>query len=509
MSRRRRYLPPFEVEIEGLGKGGAGVGVAPDGKPVQVKPAPPGSRVAVVPAGRKKAMWLARRTAMVRPPPGWSRPRCAAFGVCGGCSLQELALADQREAKRRRGVADVAAGLGIAPDALEARVGGVPVHGGASAYGYRNKVELSFGHARFVREAEHREGAPIDGRWMGFHAPGRFDRVADAPRCELVSEAANALIGAARGAVIDGRGPAAALPLWDPRGHGGFWRHLLLREGMATGELLVGVYTAPAAGPVGEGVAGWTVAEAEAAVDELVQALQAAPLSASVSGGASLLVSVQWFENDGVADVARGTRRRVWGATTLRERLGPVAFELSPESFFQTSTEGAAVLYDVVVGALAGAPATLLDLYCGIGSIGLYVALSGRVAVQRLLGVEEVAPAVADATVNAERNGLAARGVEASFRVARCEHALEVLDGAGASTAVVVDPPRVGLHPKVAARLAHAHAERLVYVACKPSSLGRDAAILEAGGWRLVRLEAVDLFPQTGHLEMVGVFRRG
>ena len=473
---RRRHLPPFEFEVEGLGKGGAGVGRAPDGRPVQARPAPPGSRVAVVPYASKRGVWLARRSHLVRPAPGGVAPRCAVFGLCGGCALQELDLASQRAAKRDAAIADVAEGLGVSAASLAERCLVHPTRGADQAYGYRNKVELTFAPSRYLDEAAHAAGESIRGRWLGFHAQGRFDRAVDAARCELIDDAANALLGALRRLVL----VEDDQPLWDARAHTGIWRHALLRRADATGQPLVGLYTSSSADP--------------AAVARVAEGLRATALPPG-----QRLRGVLWIVNDGVADVARGETREVFGEATLTERLGGVDFELSVESFFQTNTPGAEVLARTVAEALGGGGGVLLDLYCGIGSLGL--AIGG--AFDRIVGVEEVEAAIADARVNAAR-----AGVEGTWLAARVEDALDALEPELEGAAIVVDPPRAGLHPRVARRLAAVRSARLVYVACKPGSLGRDAAVLEAGGWRLTDLFTVDLFPQTGHVEMVARVER-
>jgi 23S rRNA (uracil1939-C5)-methyltransferase len=453
-----RRLEPFECEIVDLGPRGTGVGVAPDGRPVEVRGGLPGSRVAVVPTGRRKGVWTARRTAMLAPPPGYEPPPCPIFGLCGGCTLQGLALPVQRALKHARAIAEVGPGSAA-------------VHaprGGPRAYGYRNKVELTFGPRRYLDEAAHAAGQPIDGRFLGFHAPGRFDRIVDAERCLLVSDHLQGLLAAARRVTLT---PAAPEP-WDPRSHQGFWRHLVLRE--AAGGSLAVLVTSPPEG------------ERTAAVERAAAAL----LDAGAAG-------VTWWVNDGVASVARGRTERTWGATSVDERIAHLTLGVSAASFLQTSTEGARVLYDTVGEAL-GRGGTLFDLYCGIGAIGLYVADH----FDRIVGIEEVADAVADAQRNAER-----AGVDARFVHARVEDALDEIAG-GEDVHVVVDPPRAGLHPRVAAKLAALPVASLVYVACAPSSLGRDARILEAGGFRMTDLHTVDLFPQTGHVEAVARFVR-
>ncbi|MEZ4235696.1 MAG: 23S rRNA (uracil(1939)-C(5))-methyltransferase RlmD [Myxococcota bacterium] len=455
---RRNHLPPFELELDALGPRGVAVGTAPDGRAVAVRGAPPGARIAVVPTGRSKGGWTARRTATVRPPAAMAAPRCAQFGLCGGCTLQELDLAGQRAAKQALALAEI----GAATPLEGVRVH--PIRGADAAYGYRNKVELSFGVRRYVSEADKAAGAPLDGRFLGFHAPGRFDRVVDAPRCELVSEGGNEVLARVRAVALAPDAP----PPRDPQTHQGFWRHLGLRE--HHGGRLVVVYTAD-----DRAGAPW--------VERIAQDLD------------GLAATVEWRVGDHVADVARGEVARRWGPATVDERLLGKVFALSATAFFQTNTPGTEVLYRTVGEALQADGGTLWDLYCGVGSIG--IVLADRF--ERVRGVEENPESVRDAGINAMRNE-----IDGEYRTAKVEDVLPDVAG----DVVVVDPPRAGLHPKVAAAVGQADWRALVYVACNPAALGRDAEILRAGGARLTDLWPVDLFPQTGHVEVVARFER-
>jgi 23S rRNA (uracil1939-C5)-methyltransferase len=341
-----------------------------------------------------------------------------------------------------------------------------PIVGESAAYGYRNKVELSYGVKRYLDDDDFAAGLPFAGRFLGFHAPERFDRIVDTPRCELISDGLNAVLAAAREHLI-----RSAFEPWDVRAHTGFWRHLVLRETLS-GERLAVIYTAPP--PEG----------AEAEVQSLARALP------GVTG-------VVWMVNPGTGDAAIGERRAVLaGRPWIEEQLGPFRFQLSPTSFFQTNTPGAVVLYDVVAQA-AGKGRRLLDLYCGTGTIALWVA--DRFS--EVIGIERNEEAVFDARENARRNGVSGVRFEAG--------AVEQVALGLQAEVVVVDPPRAGLHPKAASWLASLKtAQRLVYVACQPRSLERDRAVLEAGGWRMTDLWIVDMFPQTGHCEAVARFER-
>lgn len=455
--RRRRYTPPFDLQVDRLEPKGMGAGEY-EGQEVLVRGAPPGSVVHVRPFRRKRGVIHARRLDLLQPPPDAVQPLCAAFGTCGGCVLQELPLAAQRAAKHGLVRRHVGSLEGVTVH---------PVRGLPAGFGYRNRVELTYGNRRFLSLEELNAGVSNLGRYLGFHAPGRFDRIVDVERCELISEDLNAVLTAARAQL-----QRSAFEPWDTREHTGFWRHLMLREGQ-DGDRLVVVFTAP---PEDEAVA-------RAELDALAAALP------EVGG-------VVWYVNDRVADAAVGQQRAVLrGRPFLEERLGELRFQLAPRAFFQTNTPGAELLYDTVALA-TGEGRKLLDLYCGSGSIGLW--LADRF--EEVVGVELHAPAVEDARANAIRNGV----TRTHFVQGEVEKVALKLGG----DVVIVDPPRAGLHPKAARWLAGIPAERLVYVACHPPSLGRDRAVLEEGGWRLRELWTVDMFPQTGHVEAVARFER-
>jgi tRNA/tmRNA/rRNA uracil-C5-methylase (TrmA/RlmC/RlmD family) len=211
-----------------------------------------------------------------------------------------------------------------------------------------------------------------------------------------------------------------------------------------------------------------------------------------------------WIVNDGVADVVAGPLSAVlFGSPTLRFSLPRLTLTLPHDGFFQVNTAGAALLFGVIERALLGEtpavqPGPVLDLYCGAGVIGLWLARW----FSSVVGVELHPGSVAQARENAVQNGVSGR-----WEVGPVEEVLPALGPLGARH-VVVDPPRVGLHPKAARFLAQLDADVLVYVACGPKSLARDRPILEAGGWRMASLAAVDLFPQTHHVEAVARFVR-
>jgi 23S rRNA (uracil1939-C5)-methyltransferase len=470
----KRVRPPVEVTIDGLDGDGVATGLDARGRRWTLRGAAPGQTVL---AGGRCGSGVVLE--VIHPAADAVAPRCPQFGTCGGCLYQATPLAAQQAAKRAA-LDQLLAPLG-AP-------GAGPVGAPGEGYGYRNRVELSFGVERYLGRAEQAQTkagveVPRAGRFLGFHGPGRFDRVVDAEGCSIASPAIEAVLARVRASVL-----ASPFPTWAPREQVGFWRHLGLREG-AEGVLVL-VYTTPG----GEAEAEWLA--------------RAAP----TWGAAAVL----WYTTDRTADAAVGELRAVLhGEARLQVSLGGVPLTLSPLAFFQVNPAGAEVLLEVIRAALrpgAGEPVPdegglLLDLYCGVGALGL--ALHRDFAA--VAGVDQVAEGIAEAQRNA-----ALLGVKADYRAGRAELVLPALladHGLAGGTragrlAVLVDPPRGGLHPDALRPLAALTADVLVYVACRPSSLARDGAALLAAGWRCTGWTAVDLFPHTAHVEVVARFVR-
>jgi 23S rRNA (uracil1939-C5)-methyltransferase len=459
VSRRKGPRPPVELLLDRLDPKGVS-GVGPDGQRRRVGAGGIGARVLAVPDGKETA----RVQAVLAPAPDRLAPPCPVYGQCGGCQLQEVPLHRQRSEKQ----------------AMVERIVGAPsapVRGAPAAYGTRNKIELSWSTRAFFPERV-APGADV-GHHLGFHPPGWFQKVVPVRGCDLASPAMSAVVAA----VAD----AQLRPAWDPKQHQGVWRHLVVREGRdADGAAIVAVLVTTSAAPPDE-------------VAALAQSLRALP---AVRG-------VAWRVHDGAADVATGALAGAWGDITLPVQLagraGALSLLLDDQSFFQVNADGAAVLFDTIAEALWGGAAraprgTLVDLYCGVGAIGLYLGAH----VDRVLGIE-----LSAASIEAARRN--AGDLPGRWEVGPVEALLpslwaqEVEDG---PAWVVVDPPRVGLHARAADFLAGLRAEVLVYVACNPSALARDRVLLEAGGWRLDGLWTVDLFPQTRHVEAVARFVR-
>ncbi len=329
-------------------------------------------------------------------------------------------------------------------------------------YAYRNKLEYAW------------TGTPA-GVSLGFHRAGRWEEIVPLEVCLLTGERGNAV----REAFV-AWARAQALEAYDQRAHTGYLRHLVVREGVRTGELLCILVTAPGDVP---------------GVEEL---------EAILAERAPGVVGVLHAVNDGVAEVASGIPTRpLFGRAWFEEEISGLRLRVSAGSFLQTNTEMADVLYqDAIAQAGLTGGEIVWDMYCGTGSIGLALAGSAR----RVIGVEIVAEAIERARENALANGVA--NVQFVCTDAGKAPRDLIADGLPAPDVVVLDPPRAGMTPKAARRVAELGARRIVYVSCNPTTLAGNAPILAEGGYTLTRLRPFDLFPHTPHVECVARFDR-
>jgi 23S rRNA (uracil1939-C5)-methyltransferase len=323
---------------------------------------------------------------------------------------------------------------------------------------YRNKLEYSFGNAE--------DGEPV----LGFHRAGRWDLIDDVKDDILASERVNEVREAVKAWCRE-----EGLDAWDRDDQLGLLRNLVVREGRRTGQVQARIVTSPGS-------------------DFRVEALAAATPADSFL----------WTRAEGVAETTHGgDTRTLKGASFLEEELAGLRFRISPDAFFQTNTEMAERLYGAAAefAALSGRE-KVLDLFSGIGTISLVLALDAA----EVWGVELVEDAVADAIQNAKLNGVDnARFFAGDVRLVM----RELLERSGSPDVVVVDPPRAGLSQKVVRRIIEAEAKRIVYVSCNPTTLAPNARqLVDDGGYALKAVRPVDMFPQTPHIECVALLER-
>jgi 23S rRNA (uracil1939-C5)-methyltransferase len=468
-----RAKPGAELEVELLDLDPAG-GVRGRAAAEQVWLARgrPGARVVARVLRRRRTHFEAAVLRELDAGPDAVAPRCAHVGECGGCSIQDLVYERQLAhllAATRESLAPLRA-FGADPHALLQSIDGA-----REPFAYRNKMDFTFSSRRWVR-ADEPPGADASFA-LGLHLSGRHQKVLDIARCEIQFERANAILAAARELAR-----ASGLAPWDSRAHTGVWRHLVLREARATGQILVVLVTAPGHAD---------------AVAEVGRALVARCPS---------IHTLVHAESARLASVAVGENERVLhGPGWIDERLAGLSFRVSARSFFQVNTQQAERLVERVrelAGGVAGA--IVYDVCCGAGALGLAVARDAR----ELWGFELETAAVEDARASAERNGCAhARFVAGDVRTTLAADAL-ARAGAPRPDVALVDPPRAGLHPSAVAALVELAPRRIVYVSCNARSAARDLPVLLSGGYQLERAAAVDLFPHTPHVESIYALAR-
>jgi 23S rRNA (uracil1939-C5)-methyltransferase len=443
----------LELRIDSLAYGGNGVARL-DGFVVFVRRGLPGDRVRARVTKVQRRHAEAEAIEVVEGGPARVSAPCPHFPLCGGCRFQDLAYEAQLQAKAAWVEDSLRRIAGIADPRLE------PIVAAVEIFGYRNKMEYSF--------------APgPDGAELGLHRAGRWDEVLGIDTCWLTTDVGNAIRNTVRGWANEER-----LEAYDQAEGTGYLRHLVVREGLETGQALVQLVTHK-----GERF------DRERLIEVLTQLAQ--------------VRSIHWTVNDTPAEVTNLPSELLWGSDAIEEELGGLRFRVRPNAFLQTNTRMAERLYELAreAAGLTGSE-TVYDLYCGIGTIGLSLARDALT----VWGVEISEESVACAIENAELNAI---GNAAFFAGNVGEVLRELRERAGDPDVVVVDPPRAGLAGKALKRLGELAAPRIVYVSCNPTTLAGDAKRLaEVYGYELLRTTPVDMFPHTPHVESVSVLER-
>ena len=457
----------LDLDIEKFADRGKSL-ARPGGYVVFVAGAVPGDRVRAKLFKRKRGFGEARLLEVLEPSSLRTDPRCEYFDACGGCKWQHVQYEVQRDAKRQS-VADALRHTGGFAD-IEVR----PTIAADEIYYYRNKMEFSFAAHRWLTDWEIASGTEFDRDFaIGLHVPGRYDKVLDLKTCYLQSEWSARLVNATRDFA-----KARDWTPWDVHKQTGFLRHLVLRTPANTDERMVNLVTNGR--------------------DDERMAEYAAFLRAEFPETTTFVNTI----NTGVAQTAFGEEIvTVFGSGIVHDRIGGYTFEIAPNAFFQTNTRQAEKLYAVAAEFADFKPDDLVyDLYCGAGTISLYVSEH----VRHVVGVELVEEAIANAHANAKMND-----VENCTFVAGDMLKLftpNFVETHGRPDVLIVDPPRAGMHPKVVEQIAQLRPERFVYVSCNPQTQARDLALLK-DHYRIEAVQPVDLFPHTHHVETVAKLR--
>jgi 23S rRNA (uracil1939-C5)-methyltransferase len=434
-----------------------------EGMVVFVEGAVPGDVIDVEVTRSKQSFAEARLTKIRLASPDRVNPVCEHFGTCGGCKWQNLSYRRQLHFKQKT-VFDALTRLGkLEFESIE------PILPNSEPYFYRNKLEYSFSSKRWLSPAEMQENVVIENRnGLGYHIAGMFDKVLDIRNCYLQAEPSNSIRNAVRQyALLHG------LSFFDIRNKGGFLRTLLIRS-TSTNELMV------------------VVAVFEYLEKELFALLK------FLQETFPQITSLQYVHNPKANDTLTDLEIKTFsGSEYITEEMEGLKFKISPRSFYQTNSAQAANLYKVTreFAGLHGSE-IVYDLYTGTGTIANFVARHCK----KVVGIEYVPDAIADARQNSINNGLA----NTSFFAGDLKDVLtaDFISNHGQPDVIITDPPRAGMHEDVVKAILRAAPEKVVYVSCNPGTQARDLAMMK-DQYLIRKIQPVDMFPQTTHVENV------
>jgi len=447
-----------ELEISGIAFGGKGLARV-NGLAVFVDGAVPLDLVIARIVKKKKQYAEASVHTLVTPSPFRIPPDCMYSGFCGGCKWQFLDYSKQLEYKQQH-VLESIERIGLIRD--------VPVHPTISSpatFGYRNKMEFSCSDRRWLLPDEMgKEGVDISFA-LGLHVPGTFYKVLDTDSCLLQPELGNHILHDVRTFI-----KASDAPVYGLRSHTGFWRFLMLRHSVAYDRWMVNIITAK----------------------EDLQTVQ--PLALQLMDKYPQIISVVNNITSRKAGIAVGEYEiQLSGRSCITDKIGELEFEISANSFFQTNTLAARRLYHTIkeYAGLSGRE-TVVDLYSGTGAIAICLADGAK----KVIGMEIIESAVADAVKNCRINGVS----NCQFIVGDIKEGLaRIMDR---PEVMIIDPPRAGMHKDVVNRVLEMAPERIVYVSCNPATMARDMGMMKES-YRVLEVQPVDMFPHTYHIESV------
>ena len=445
-----------DLAIDKLAFGGQALGRV-GGCVVFVEHALPGQRLRVRITRKKANFAEAQVVQLLAQSPAYAPPFCRHFGVCGGCHWQDLAYGEQLHWKREQVQESLRHLGGLTPEQV------LPTAASPHTRYYRNKMEFTFGPGP-------------GGCSLGLHLQGSRDRIFDLQECFLQSPQTGAFVKKVRSLCRQ-----SGLPAYNPKTRRGFWRFLVLRESKSTAQMLAHLITTDQGDPAAVAALAAALTSTFPAITTLVHSLSRT--RAQVASGAD--------------------SRTLLGPGYIEEELGGLRLRISAHSFLQTNTAAAAGLYDAVrrFGGFRGSE-TVWDLYCGAGSIALYLARQ----VRRVVGFELVPEAVNDAYSNSRLNGVD----NCSFLAGDLKERLKEALGSGSlprPEVVITDPPRSGMHHQVVHALKELAPGRIIYVSCNPATLARDLALL-GDHYEIATVQPFDLFPHTAHIECVARLER-
>ncbi|MBF0118883.1 MAG: 23S rRNA (uracil(1939)-C(5))-methyltransferase RlmD [Desulfobacterales bacterium] len=393
---------------------------------------------------------------IIEPSPYRISPECKYSGYCGGCRLQHLNYDKQIEFKNKQ-VRDCLSHIGLIKEALV-----LPTLPSDEIFGYRNKMEFSFCDRKYFLPDETSNNESFA---LGLHVPKIFHKVLDIDKCLLLPETGNHILTDIKKLMKESN-----LPVYGIRSHTGFWRFLVLRYSFAHDIWMINIVTS----------------------SEDKKALE--PISKYLVQKYPKISSIVNNINSKKASIAFGEYEiSLYGNSVINEKIGDYTFEISSNSFFQTNTNQAYKLYKIVeeYSALKG-DETVVDLYCGTGTIALWLAKKAK----KVIGIELIESSVIDAKKNANKNNIS----NCQFICGDIKDTLSDINEK--IDVMVIDPPRVGMHKDVIKNIIKFSPSKIIYVSCNPSTLARDVNMLK-DHYTLLEVQPVDMFPHTYHIESV------
>jgi 23S rRNA (uracil1939-C5)-methyltransferase len=452
---RRQEL---QLHIDKIAFGGKGIAYL-ENFVIFINDSLPGDRVRARIIKKKSNYAEARLLEITEPSPMRIEPPCPYFKWCGGCTWQNIAYEQQLIFKHQHVCESINHIAGLE------QVHVLPPLPSSKIWAYRNKMEFSFSDRRWFLPEE--LGRPNLERSfvLGLHVPGTFDKIINIDRCLLQSDTANTALQA----VFTYCKQQNLIP-YSLKYHTGFLRFLVIRESHTTGELMLNMVTA----------------------HEETQLLL--PLAKHLMQHFPKIVSCVNTINSRKAQIAYGEKEIVVaGKQHISDGLFGMTFKISANSFFQTNTQQAELLYKTVLELCNPQPSEIIwDLYCGTGTITLFLAKQAK----KVFGFELADSSISDAKINAQVHGITNIEFIAGDLVDNLQHCPEK------PICIVVDPPRSGMHPKVTNLLARLKTDRIIYVSCNPTTMARDLLILSET-YRPETIQPIDMFPHTYHIETV------
>ncbi|WP_116788049.1 23S rRNA (uracil(1939)-C(5))-methyltransferase RlmD [Flavobacterium psychrotrophum] len=451
------------VDVLDAGAKGVSVAKAPDGKVIFIPNVVPGDVVDIQTFKKRKAYYEGKAIHFHEYSADRVIPQCQHFGSCGGCKWQNMQYEKQLFYKNREVFNHLK------------RIGKVelpefePIKGSEKQFYYRNKMEFSFSNARWITEEESKSGEEIDNRnALGFHIPRMWDKILDINHCHLQEDPSNMIRNSVREFAIK-----HDLAFFNPREHSGLLRTLMIRTA-STGEIMVLIQFFDN-----------NKEERELILNHLAEQFPS-------------ITSLQYVVNQKANDTLYDQDIKLFkGRDYILEQMEGLSFSINAKSFYQTNSDQAYELYSITrdFAGLTGEE-LVYDLYTGTGTIAQFVSRKAK----KVVGVEAVPEAIADAKENARRNNI----INCEFFVGDMKDVFnaEFIETHGYPDVIITDPPRDGMHKDVVAEILRIAPQKVVYVSCNSATQARDLALMDEV-YKVTRVRPVDMFPQTHHVENV------